>query len=260
MRLQKNAVIFCHYIYLVVKYLLLSWFPVAVEQGRTSVILSSLKIAMRVSGHKFSPVISISFANLQLSGQADDSKSAWLLQSISEFSVSCSTTKSPGSSLASFTLNLLFVWPRFPLYASEPTANSVCQQLISQVFNLQAHFTPAAPVFFTDYQVSLSSALLFCIWVWMFADLIWYLSCLHVHTGVHSGWSWEKLYKWYQEGLQFCSSVQLSKLQMHISEKNSSHSKKKNWSCNSAKNKNKCLIRLINLPVMTCKAVGWDLE
>lgn len=94
---------------MVVKYLLLSWFPVAVEQGRTSVILSSLKIAMRVSGHKFSPVISISFVNLQLSGQTDDSKSAWLLQSISEFSVSCSTTKSPGSSLASFTLNLLFV-------------------------------------------------------------------------------------------------------------------------------------------------------
>lgn len=78
MRLQKNAVIFCHYIYLVVKYL-------PVEQGRTSVILSSLKIAMRVSSHKFSPVISVSFVNLQLSGQADDSKSAWLLHSISEF-------------------------------------------------------------------------------------------------------------------------------------------------------------------------------
>lgn len=80
-----------------------------VEQVRTSVILSSLKIAMRVSGHKFSAVISVSFVNLQLSGQADDSKSVWRLRSISEFSVSCRTRKSPGSSLVSFALNLLFV-------------------------------------------------------------------------------------------------------------------------------------------------------
>lgn len=148
MRLQKNAVIFCHYIYLVVRYLLLSWFPMPVEQGRTSVILSSLKIAMRVSGHKFSPVISVSFVNLQLSGQADDSKSAWLLHSISEFSVSCSTTKSPGSSLASFTLNLLFVWPGFPPYTRQPAAHLTSLQSASPLYTSSpsvCHRLPSEP-------------------------------------------------------------------------------------------------------------------